>query len=71
MSSPTPALVGAVGAFAAAFAPYRDRLGPRLLTAPDAETLGPVLKAALQGSEVVLLKASRGVALERVLRHLI
>jgi UDP-N-acetylmuramoyl-tripeptide--D-alanyl-D-alanine ligase len=66
-----PALVGAVGAFVAAFAPYRDRLGARLLAAPDAATLGPALKAALTGSEVVLLKASRGVALERVLPHLI
>jgi UDP-N-acetylmuramyl pentapeptide synthase len=45
-------------------------LGDRLITAPDAETLGPPLKAALRGNEIVLLKASRGVALERVLRHL-
>jgi UDP-N-acetylmuramoyl-tripeptide--D-alanyl-D-alanine ligase len=43
---------------------------PRLVTAPDAEALGPKLRAALRGNEVVLLKASRGVALERVLRHL-
>jgi UDP-N-acetylmuramyl pentapeptide synthase len=28
------------------------------------------LRGALRGNEVVLLKASRGVALERVLRHL-
>jgi UDP-N-acetylmuramyl pentapeptide synthase len=40
------------------------------VTAPDVEALGPLLRAALQGNEVVLLKASRGVALERVLRHL-
>ncbi len=65
-----PALVGAVGEFAETFAPYRDRLGERLLVAADAEALGPRLKAALHGNEVVLLKASRGVALERVLRHL-
>jgi UDP-N-acetylmuramoyl-tripeptide--D-alanyl-D-alanine ligase len=65
-----PALVGAVGEFAASFAPYRDRLGERLLVAEDAETLGPRLKAALHGNEIVLLKASRGVALERLLRHL-
>jgi UDP-N-acetylmuramoyl-tripeptide--D-alanyl-D-alanine ligase len=65
-----PALVGAVGEFAASFAPYRDRLGERLLVAADAEALGPRLKAALRGNEIVLLKASRGVALERVLRHL-
>jgi UDP-N-acetylmuramoyl-tripeptide--D-alanyl-D-alanine ligase len=65
-----PALVGAVGEFAAAFEPYRSRLGGHLVTAADADALGPVLKAALTGNEVLLLKASRGVALERVLRHL-
>jgi UDP-N-acetylmuramoyl-tripeptide--D-alanyl-D-alanine ligase len=67
---PEPALVAAVGQFVAAFEPYRPVLGARLVTAPDAEALGPALKAALKGDEIVLLKASRGVALERVLRHL-
>ena len=64
-----PTMVAAVGAFVVAF----EALGaaaPRLVTAPDAEALGPKLRAALRGDEVVLLKASRGVALERVLRHL-
>ncbi|MGH7418713.1 MAG: UDP-N-acetylmuramoyl-tripeptide--D-alanyl-D-alanine ligase, partial [Candidatus Rokuibacteriota bacterium] len=65
-----PALVAAVGDFVGAFAPHRHALGSRLITAPDAEALGPRLKAALRGNEIVLLKASRGVALERVLRHL-
>jgi UDP-N-acetylmuramoyl-tripeptide--D-alanyl-D-alanine ligase len=65
-----PALVAAVGAFAPAFAPYRAALGRRLITAPDAEALGPQLREALPGDAIVLLKASRGVALERVLRHL-
>lgn len=65
-----PVLVGVVGDFATAFAPYRDQLGERLLIATDADGLGPRLKAALHGNEVVLLKASRGVALERVLPHL-
>jgi UDP-N-acetylmuramoyl-tripeptide--D-alanyl-D-alanine ligase len=65
-----PALVGAVGAFEAAFSPFAGRLKDRLVVAPDAERLGPLLKQRLNGNEVVLLKASRGVALERVLRHL-
>jgi len=65
-----PTLVAAVGDFVPAFEPERNRLGTRLLTAADAEALGPKLAEALQGDEVVLLKASRGVALERVLRHL-
>ena len=65
-----PALVAAVGEFVDAFEPHRAALGERLLTAPSVEALGPRLKAALRGNEVVLLKASRGVALERVLRYL-
>lgn len=65
-----PAVIGAVGEFADAFAAHRAALGGRLLTAPDADALGPRLKAALAGNEILLLKASRGVALERVLRHL-
>ena len=65
-----PDLVAAVGAFVTAFEAHRGVLGKRLLTAPDAEAIGPKLKAALQGNEIVLLKASRGVALERVLRCL-
>jgi len=66
----TPALVAAVGEFVPAFEAHRAALGDRLITAPDADALGPRLKAALAGNEIVLLKASRGVALERVLRHL-
>lgn len=65
-----PTLVGAVGEFAASFAPYRGRLGDRLLVAASAAELAPRLKAALQGNEILLLKASRGVALEQLLRHL-
>ena len=65
-----PVLVGAVGEFVPAFEPHRAALGRRLITAPDAEALGSRLKAALAGNEIVLLKASRGVALERVLKHL-
>jgi UDP-N-acetylmuramoyl-tripeptide--D-alanyl-D-alanine ligase len=68
---PAPAVIAAVGEFVPAFARHRAVLGgDRLITAPDAEALAPLLKAALRGNEIVLLKASRGVALERVLRHL-
>src|SRR5262249_4671798 len=65
-----PALVGAVGTFARVFESQREALGGRLITAADAEALGPKLKSALRGNELVLLKASRGVALERVLNYL-
>ena len=67
---PAPALVAAVGEFGPAFARHAATLGPRLLAAPDAEALGTTLRSRLRGNEVVLLKASRGVALERVLPHL-
>ena len=67
---PAPTLVAAVGEFAPAFARHAAALGNRIVTASDAEALGPALKTRLRGNEVVLLKASRGVALERVLRHL-
>jgi UDP-N-acetylmuramoyl-tripeptide--D-alanyl-D-alanine ligase len=65
-----PDLLGAVGDFVEALAPYRARLGDRLITAPDAGALGPLLAARLQGGELVVLKGSRGVALERVLPDL-
>jgi UDP-N-acetylmuramoyl-tripeptide--D-alanyl-D-alanine ligase len=60
-------LLAAVGDFVTALEPYRARLGPRLVTAADPPTLGPLLRDRLEGNEVVVLKASRGVALERIL----
>jgi hypothetical protein len=60
-------LVVATGDFADAFGPHRAALGPRLITAPDALGAWEPLSAALAGGETVLLKGSRGVALERLL----
>lgn len=62
-----PDLLGAVGEFVPALAPYAARLGERLVTAPDPLALGPLVAERLRGDEVVVLKASRGVALERIL----
>jgi len=62
-----PDLLAAVGDFVPALAAYRERLGDRLLTAADPIALAPVLSDRLRGDEVVVLKASRGVALERIL----
>jgi UDP-N-acetylmuramoyl-tripeptide--D-alanyl-D-alanine ligase len=62
-----PELLAAVGEFVPALEPYRGRLGVRLVTAPDPPALAPALSERLQGDEVVVLKASRGVALERIL----
>ena len=62
-----PDLLAAVGDFVPALEPYAATLGQRLLTAPDPLALGPALAARLRGDEIVVLKASRGVALERIL----
>lgn len=62
-----PDLLAAVGDFVPALAPYEARLGDRLVTAADPIALAPVLRDRLRGDEVVVLKASRGVALERIL----
>jgi UDP-N-acetylmuramyl pentapeptide synthase len=56
-----------VGAFGPALAPHASRLGTRLMVAPDAAAAGALVAAQLRGDEVVVLKASRGVALERIL----
>ncbi len=62
-----PDLLAAVGEFVPAFEPHRAALGDRLLTAPDAVALGSLLAARLRGDELIVLKASRGTALERIL----
>ncbi len=66
-----PDLLAAVGEFVPALAPYAGRLGDRLVTAPDAPAVGPLVAERLRGDEVVVLKASRGVALERILPQLL
>jgi UDP-N-acetylmuramoyl-tripeptide--D-alanyl-D-alanine ligase len=65
-----PDLLAAVGDFVPALAPHAARLGDRLVTASDPAALGPMLARRLQGGELVVLKASRGVALERILPFL-
>jgi UDP-N-acetylmuramoyl-tripeptide--D-alanyl-D-alanine ligase len=62
-----PELLAAVGDFVPALEPYAGALRHRLLTAPDPMTLAPVLAQHLRGDELVVLKASRGVTLERIL----
>lgn len=65
-----PDLLAAVGDFVPALEPFRARLGDALLTAVDAPALAPLLRARLRGDELVVLKASRGAALERILPSL-
>jgi UDP-N-acetylmuramoyl-tripeptide--D-alanyl-D-alanine ligase len=62
-----PDLLAAVGEFVPALAPFAEGLGSRLVTAPDVPTLGALLADRLRGDELVLLKASRGMALEHIL----
>lgn len=65
-----PTILAVVGDFVEASTAYAARLGDRLLTAADPVELGPALAARLAGDELVFLKASRGVALERILPFL-
>jgi UDP-N-acetylmuramoyl-tripeptide--D-alanyl-D-alanine ligase len=63
-------LIVATGLFVEAFQPLAAELGERLLRADDAPAAADVLLPRLKGDEVVLLKGSRGVALERVIPRL-
>jgi UDP-N-acetylmuramoyl-tripeptide--D-alanyl-D-alanine ligase len=62
-----PELLAAVGDFVPALEPYAGALRHRLVTAADPPALAPLLARHLRGDELVVLKASRGVALERIL----
>jgi UDP-N-acetylmuramoyl-tripeptide--D-alanyl-D-alanine ligase len=62
-----PDILGVVGEFVPAFTPYREQYAGRLIEAPDARSLGPLLAAELRGDELVVLKGSRGVTLEDIL----
>jgi UDP-N-acetylmuramoyl-tripeptide--D-alanyl-D-alanine ligase len=62
-----PELLAAVGDFVPALEPYAGALRHRLITAADPVALAPLLAQHLRGDEIVVLKASRGVALERIL----
>lgn len=60
-------LVVATGGFADAAGRLEGKDASRLITAMDWEEAYPLLRERLAGDEVVLLKASRGVALEGIL----
>lgn len=63
-------LVVGVGLFAAAFRPLQSELGDRLIIAEDAEAVFEPMAERMNGREVVLLKGSRGVALEQLMPRL-
>jgi UDP-N-acetylmuramoyl-tripeptide--D-alanyl-D-alanine ligase len=62
-----PDLLALVGDFVPALERHAAALGDRLITAADPMALAPLLAQRLEGNELVVLKASRGVALERIL----
>jgi UDP-N-acetylmuramoyl-tripeptide--D-alanyl-D-alanine ligase len=66
-----PDLLAVVGQFVPAVEPWAARLGDRLITGPDAIAIAPRVAERLRGDELVVLKASRAVALERILPNLL
>lgn len=62
-------LIAGIGDMAEALSRATPRDG-RVVTAPDVEELWPALRARLAPDAVVLIKASRGVRLERLVPHL-
>jgi UDP-N-acetylmuramoyl-tripeptide--D-alanyl-D-alanine ligase len=62
-----PDLLAVVGDFVPAVERHARALGNRLITAPEPMALAPILAGRLKGDELIVLKASRGVALERIL----
>ncbi len=63
-------LIVATGLFVPAFAGLKSEMGNRLVLEQDPVAAWSSLEERLQGDELVLLKGSRGVALERLLPHL-
>ena len=63
------AVIGAIGDFAAAFARVAPK-DPRVVSAPDPDALWPLLAPRLERRAAILLKASRGVRLERLMPKL-
>jgi len=61
-------IVAGIGEFAPVLAKQNEQ--GRVITAPDVEDLWPQLQARLERNAIILLKASRGVQLERLVPHL-
>jgi UDP-N-acetylmuramoyl-tripeptide--D-alanyl-D-alanine ligase len=60
-------IVAGIGEFAP---PLEQRNEKRVITASDVEDLWPQLQSRLERNAIILLKASRGVQLERLVPHL-
>ncbi len=66
-----PHIIGAIGDFAEVLGSIDVQPPNRLITANHVEDLGRALRRRLGGGELVLLKASRGVGLERIIPILV
>ncbi len=66
-----PHLLAVLGEFIPAVARYARRLGDRLITADNPDSLGRLVAGHLTGNEIVLVKGSHGVHMEQVIPHLI
>ena len=66
-----PDIMAAVGDFGPALDRHRAQFGDRLLVAPDAAAMAPLVAGRLRGDELVILKGSRGVMLERIIPDLV
>jgi UDP-N-acetylmuramoyl-tripeptide--D-alanyl-D-alanine ligase len=60
-------VIAGIGDFAPALDAVRDE---RVVTAPDVDELWPLLRERIAPDAVILLKASRGMKLERIVPHL-
>jgi len=60
-------VIAGIGDFAPALDAVRDE---RVVTAPDVDDLWPLLRERIAPDAVILLKASRGMKLERIVPHL-
>jgi UDP-N-acetylmuramoyl-tripeptide--D-alanyl-D-alanine ligase len=65
-----PGLIGATGEFIAAFHEAGAEAGRDFVASDDVMELGGSIKDRIRGDELVLLKASRGVRLERIIPSL-
>ena len=63
-------LIAGTGEFEPALQSVQARNGTRIVHAPDADAIWERLVAELTGNEVVLVKGSRGVHLERIVERL-
>ena len=66
-----PHIVAVMGDFVRAFERYSEPLGDRLIVAPDSESLGRAVAGRFTGDELVLVKGSRGVHLDRAVPFLL